>query len=755
MQQEITLWPPVQHLTVTDPSSCFNTSVEINILWLAPCPPQAALTELAKQYGVKIRFEKKEDCFMINTSNCSLETIEIPHELGEQGYRIQVNTKGINAAATSLDGLNYALLRIFELLKLSVLPELTINDWPNCNHRGIMIDLARVVESPEFITSLLPFLAGCRLNQVYLYLENKLIFDSHPKLAHPMAWTKDEIRNLIGVAKDYNIEIIPMIATIGHMESILSVPEYRHLQAANTNDHLDTALPEARKFIRDIIEEVCQLFESKYVHLAGDECPYLGIDIQESVSKYAGFMNFMSDILNEYNRKGIIWADMIEKYPGLLKSISKDLILTVWKYYPVDSRPITQPDEYTRAGFDTAVAPGILADEPFLPTIERLTRNLPFLPRKTGLWGVINCMWEPRTQTLPVARLGIAAAGACSWNPFMINSSNLISKASEYTYGEDISKLYSLLEGGKFFDMMIQSKFAFYHSFELSCNNPLLHLCEPESSEWQQLSSMITDGLNHLKVSKHLFKKYQDDFKAFEACATLAKTLSDCIVLMHRTGKAINAGIKSSQLIDIIAQLHSLIDYMQKTLIAQRIAWNICRKEYDPNYNWWFEDPLMYKIKCLSKFVDSLAASQKASSSNITLAELDYFLFKFNKSDAKSWNLLRIKIFYSDCGYKWEQVFFKTIPLWMDDCLNFKLMPCNGELPNYVKIVPIYATWHRASNNWNDMIEISCGKINMTPNKIYNENIFPATDIYDVNSTAVDIILKKRNQCATLNYNFD
>lgn len=734
MQQKIKLWPPVQHLSLSDSKNCFKVPASVKILYFAPSLPSQNTLKMAKQYGVELKFTQTKDRFNMKVSTLSQLKDDVPHELGAQGYKIVVNASGISATANSHQGLNYALLRLFELFKYSVLPELTISDWPNTDYRGIMIDLARVVESPEFVSSLLPFLAECRLNQLYLYLENKLVFDSHPKLAHSMAWTKKEMGDLIKAAKGYNIEIIPMIATIGHMESILTVPEYRHLQAVNTNDHLDTALPEARQFMYDIIEEVCELFDSKYVHLAGDECPYLGSGDHETMVKYADFMNLMAEYLAKHGRQGIIWADMVEKYPELLQLLSKNLILTVWKYHPVDNQRITQPEEFMQAGFSTAVAPGILADEPFLPTVERLTRNLPFLPRKTNLWGVINCMWEPRTQTLAVARLGIAAAGACSWNPFMINPDELIRQASEFTYGEDISRLYELIEGGKIFDMMVQSKFAFYHSFELSCNNPLLHLAEHESSDWQELSATINEGYKQLKNLEFFSHKNKEDRKAFEACATLAKTLADCIVIMRSAGAIINKGANANELSAMSKQIRSLACFMQKTLDAQSAAWKISRKIQDPNFTWWFKDPLQYKIKCLNSFADTLSTS----------AEYNYFLLKFSKGSATSWNLLRVKIFYSDCGEKWQQVFFKTIPLWMDDCLTLKLMPDAGKLPNYFKIVPIYATYHSSTDNWDDMINVSCGKINMSRGKLYEEKHFPATQIYDLDSTRTAITLSKR-----------
>ena len=63
-----------------------------------------------------------------------------PAELGRQGYRIEVSSEGIIVSANTVEGLNNSVFKLFELLRFSSLPELQINDWPNCEHRGVMIE---------------------------------------------------------------------------------------------------------------------------------------------------------------------------------------------------------------------------------------------------------------------------------------------------------------------------------------------------------------------------------------------------------------------------------------------------------------------------------------------------------------------------------------------------------------------------------------------------------------------------------------
>jgi hypothetical protein len=737
----IEVWPPPQELHYLPNEKSFlqqDTGGSIN--WHSAESPTAGVHEFAAKDRLSIIHKVCTDKFYFWIGGEFSPQCQRRPYLDKHGYYLRISESGILAEANTAEGLFYALITATQILgKYPEIRACEIFDRPNCDNRGIMIDLARVVESPGFIVSLLPFLAECKLNQIYLYLENKLQFKSHPLLAHPCAWSHEEVIHLILRAAEFHIEIIPMPATIGHMESMLKHPAYQHLKAQNTDDHLDTDLPAAKEFIDSVIDEICTLFKSGYVHLSGDECPYLGADKPETVRKYAAFVNHMAERLRQHGRRGIIWGDMIEKYPELMQRLDKSLIPVVWKYGPMDDMLMPLPEEFVKAGFDTALAPAILADEPFLPTVERLTRNIPYLLRRTGMWGTINCMWEPRTQNLPVAKLGMAIAGAYSWMPFF-QTDELMRRASLFTYGADISSLYGLLEGYDFFGFMIKSRFGYYHAFELTCNNPLIHLKRKEVEEWIALSDRLHQGGELLRKQDYLRHKYPVDYAAFEACAALAVTLADCVVLMHKAGQAVNRGADGENLKSLALELRGFSDFITLTLQLQRKAWNHCRRHDDENFKWWFEDPLQFKRKCIISMADEIEKSM--SKDSISLADRQFFSFEFHKGDAPEWNLWRIKIFFSEDGHEWRQMFFRTIPLWMSDGLTLELMP-ESSLPQYVRIESCYAAWHRQSD-WSDMLKIRIGEIIPACGSIYQDiPLVSAETEYKIEYSATCIELSK------------
>ena len=166
----------------------------------------------------------------------------------------------------------------------------------------------------------------------------------------------------------------------------------------------------------------------------------------------------------------------------------------------------------------------------------------------------------------------------------------------------------------------------------------------------------------------------------------------------------------------MVLELREFSDFIKLTLKLQRQAWDYCRRHDDENFKWWFDDPLKFKRKCLISLADEIEKNMIEGIAG--LREHKFFSFEFHKGEAPEWNLWRIKIFFSEDGHEWQQVFFRTIPLWMSDGLTMELMPENG-LPQHVRIESCYATWHRQSNNWSDMLKIQIGEIVPNCGRVY------------------------------------
>jgi hypothetical protein len=81
-----------------------------------------------------------------------------------------------------------------------------------------------------------------------------------------------------------------------------------------------------------------------------------------------------------------------------------------------------------------------------------------------------------------------------------------------------------------------------------------------------------------------------------------------------------------------------------------------------------------------------------------------FLRLQVSKGNSPAWNLLRLRIWFSWDGQEWMQVFFRTVPLWMDKGVALSLMPC-GALPQHIRIEPSCWCWHESKEDWSDMIQ--------------------------------------------------
>lgn len=724
-------------------------SQEKSITWHGPLPTVAK--DLAER--LKLRITSSDE----PSSECRFAiggAIELPAcRLGwatNDGFLLHVTETGVAAAANSPVGLLYALDTLCQLAdEQERIACVEISDRPLTPRRGLMIDLGRVVEQPDYVISLIPFLVQCRINQIYLNLENKVSLTCAPELAHPCAWDHQEVANVVAAAQAAHMEIIPIISSIGHMESILKHPAYAPLAEPNTTDHLAIYRHDARELLSRMLEEICRLFPGQSVHLGGDESPYLGRSLATTektpetalVESYADGMNYLAEQLRRCGRRPMIWADMVLKYPELARRLSHDIVLVHWDYGHADESASDIPEQLARQGYDVAVASAILADEPFVPLTDRILKNVPYLPRRSGLWASLACLWEPRTQTLPVARIGMAIAGASACNPFADHHGQLLAQASRRVYGHDISPFYRDLADNIFYDKMCRTRLNYYHCFELACCNPKVLLDAEEDPAWDASVKRLERGIFELNEDAALARESPLDHLAFAAAGNLALFLARRRDLVPRLGRMIHDQALHHRLaVDMAAQLRGLASQAEIALELQKKAWVQMRRADDVNFDWWFTQPLHFQWNCLWDLADEIE--------NIAIPErpwrpeyVDYLRLRFNKGSAQFWNLLRMRIEFSWNGTEWSQVFFRTVPLWMQDGISIDLMP-RGPLPQHIRMTPSAWTWHSGGKDWSDMVQWKVQRLRGCGLEWKARDI-PQYDITAGDSGTIELLLKQ------------
>ena len=161
------------------------------------------------------------------------------------------------------------------------------------------------------------------------------------------AYSVDDIKTIIDVAKKLSMFVIPLVQTFGHMEFVLKHEEFSMLRR-NPSDERSICPVQigSIKLIQKILDQVVDLHpNSEWIHIGGDEVYGLGTCQscpEKSMSSSDLYIHHMSRVLNHvatHKRrngkkiKSIIWDDMIRSWPiEKLKKFQHLTTIMVWKY---------------------------------------------------------------------------------------------------------------------------------------------------------------------------------------------------------------------------------------------------------------------------------------------------------------------------------------------------------------------------------------------------------------------------------------
>lgn len=296
----------------------------------------------------------------------------------KEAYSINVSSDGILVRAVAPEGIYRAtrtLLKSVGTEKTSSVefPSAEVSDWPRFGYRGLMLDVSRHFSDVEMVKRTIDMLALHQLNIFHWHLTDdqgwRIEIKSHPELTEVGAWrddtvvgrylggmdyptdgkrhggfyTQEQIREIVAYAKERYIEIIPEIDLPGHTSAVLAAYpqlgcEDKEYKVANRwgviRDVLCAGNPASLDLFKDIMDEVCDLFPGKYIHLGGDECvkdrwkacPKCQKKIRElglkDVGRYSKedylqswFMGEVASFVQSKGKRVIGWDEILEGVP--------------------------------------------------------------------------------------------------------------------------------------------------------------------------------------------------------------------------------------------------------------------------------------------------------------------------------------------------------------------------------------------------------------------------------------------------------
>lgn len=298
---------------------------------------------------------------------------DIPNE----GYIIDINENYLNIHARTDQGCFYAIQSLKQMITLDnknlKISCIYIEDYPRFSYRSFMIDVVRHFFKKDVILKLIDYLAFHKLNHLHLHLSDdqgfRIQIDKYPlltkiaskrsktiKQGNPTKhetiegyYTKEDIKEIVAYAKSRFIEVIPEIDLPGHSTAILAA--YPHLSCHKEPLEVESKYgilknsvcasnDEVYNFIYDVLDELMEMFDSKFIHIGGDEirfrnwkncisCKNLmkkeNLKSYKDLSRY--FTNKVASYLREKNRTPIVWNDLINKKSNY------NIILQHWTPY--------------------------------------------------------------------------------------------------------------------------------------------------------------------------------------------------------------------------------------------------------------------------------------------------------------------------------------------------------------------------------------------------------------------------------------
>ena len=243
----------------------------------------------------------------------------IDRRLGAEEYTLDTRHGRIVISAGSQAGIFYGKMSLEQIVAQlpaegeKRIPGPLIHDKPAFAYRGAHLDCCRHIFPLDAVKAYIDILALHKLNVFHWHLTDdqgwRAEIKSYPRLTevgsmrsetvighqsskkpmydgtpHGGYYTQEEMREIVAYAAERHITVIPEIEMPGHaLAALASYPElgcrgadYPYQVARSWGifpEVLCAGNPETVVFLEKVLDEICDIFPSEYIHIGGDEAP--------------------------------------------------------------------------------------------------------------------------------------------------------------------------------------------------------------------------------------------------------------------------------------------------------------------------------------------------------------------------------------------------------------------------------------------------------------------------------------------------
>ena len=236
---------------------------------------------------------------------------------------------------------------------------------------GIMLDMSRnAVMKVEEVKNFVKILSSFGYNTIMLYTEDTYEVENEPYFGYMRGrYTQEELKEIVTYCESLEMEVIPCIQTLAHLNQIFRWPAYAPVR--DCDDILLVGEERTYELIENMFKTIKKCFSSEYIHIGMDEAHNVGLGEYLSRNGYEHRSTILQkhlkrvvEMANKYGLKPLIWSDMFYKLATkgwyyapnaevteeIKALVPSEISLVYWDYYNTEKatfdRLITSHQEF-------------------------------------------------------------------------------------------------------------------------------------------------------------------------------------------------------------------------------------------------------------------------------------------------------------------------------------------------------------------------------------------------------------------------
>ena len=243
--------------------------------------------------------------------------------------------------------------------------------------RGLAIEAPSSRGLNDFLKFIEGDLVPAHFNLLILRVDWNYAYETHPELRDEHPLTKEDVKRIVAVCRTRGIRLVPQINLLGHQSwakqthaLLREYPEFDETPSVKTENYTEwpnpdglycksycPLHPDVHKVVFDVVDELCDVFETDAFHAGMDEVFYIGMpecprcNGRDKAELFAGEVTLIRNHLATKGRQLMIWGDRLldGRTTGLgeweasynytwraIDLIPKDVFICDWHYERAD-----------------------------------------------------------------------------------------------------------------------------------------------------------------------------------------------------------------------------------------------------------------------------------------------------------------------------------------------------------------------------------------------------------------------------------